>query len=159
MNYKVQGAIKKVRKYLIVYLILWVVLNILLIMPVSYSYVEASKSGAFNLSQFIEYLLNNIIPFTTFGKVFLPEYIGTYFNCTLGGTLIYIILIVIGMVKLAPKNRYTDIEHGSSDWSEHGEQYRVLSPKEGLILAEKNYLPLDKQGNVNVLIVGRIWYW
>ena len=159
MNYKVQGAIKKVRKYLIVYLILWIVLNILLIMPVSSSYVEASVGGKLDISKFIEYFLNNIIPFSTFGKTFLPEYFGNYVSCTLGGTLIYIVLVVIGMVKLAPKNRYTDIEHGSSDWSEHGEQYRVLSPKEGLILAEKNYLPLDKQGNVNVLIVGRIRYW
>ena len=53
------------------------------------------------------------------------------------------------------KNEYTDIEHGSSDWAE-GEQYSVLSKKKGIVLAEKHYLPVDKRGNVNVLVVGRI---
>lgn len=159
MNYKVQGAVKKVRKYLVVYLILWVVLNILLVMPVSYSYVEACGSGTFNLNTFMETLFNVIMPFSTFGKTFSSTYFGNYISLTIGFTLIYIILVVIGMIKLAPKNQYSDIEHGSSDWSEHGEQYQILSPKSGIILAEKNYLPLDKMGNVNVLIVGRIRCW
>lgn len=67
--------------------------------------------------------------------------------------------MIIGMRKLKPKSEYEDIEHGSSGWAEHGEQYKVLSNKEGIILAEENYLPLNKQGNVNVLIVGRFWCW
>ncbi len=159
MNYKVQGAVKKVRKYLIIYLILWIVLNILLVMPVSYSYINACGSGKFDLNIFFETIFNNIMPFTTFGKTFSGAYFGNYIKLTIGFTLVYTIFIVIGMIKLAPKNQYSDIEHGSSDWSEHGEQYRILSPKSGIILAEKNYLPLDKMGNVNVLIVGRIWCW
>ena len=159
MNYKIEGAVRKVRKYLIIYLILWIVLNILLVMPVSYSYVNACESGNFNVNTFVEVLFNSIMPFTTFGKTFTSAYFGNYVSLTIGFTLVYVILVIIGMVKLAPKNRYTDIEHGSSDWSEHGEQYRILSPKNGIILAEKNYLPLDKMGNVNVLIVGRIRFW
>ena len=54
---------------------------------------------------------------------------------------------------------FDDIENGSSDWAENGEQYRVLSKKSGIILAEKNYLPVDKRGNVNVLVVRRFWCW
>ena len=54
------------------------------------------------------------------------------------------------------KNEYTDIEHGSSDWSQNGEQYQILNKSKGIILAENNYLPVDKRGNVNVLVVGRI---
>ena len=65
----------------------------------------------------------------------------------------------IGFFKTAPKSKYQDIEHGSSDWCERGEQFKVLSPKKGLILAEGNYLPVDKRGNVNILVVGRIWIW
>ena len=65
---------------------------------------------------------------------------------------------VVNWAKLKMK-KYRDIEHGSSDWCEGGEQYTVLSKKEGIILAQKNYLPVDKKGNVNVLIVGRIWCW
>lgn len=66
---------------------------------------------------------------------------------------------MIGMIKSKPKNEFTDIEHGSSDWSEGGEQYRILSRKSGIILAENNYLPVDKRGNVNVLVVGRFRFW
>ena len=35
----------------------------------------------------------------------------------------------------------------------------VLSKNKGIVLAEKNYLPLDKRGNVNVLVVRRFWCW
>ena len=64
-----------------------------------------------------------------------------------------------GLVKAFPKHEFDDIEHGSSDWSENGEQYQVLNKNKGIVLAEKNYLPVDKRGNVNVLVVGRIWCW
>ena len=61
---------------------------------------------------------------------------------------------MIGLFKSRPKHEYTDIEHGSSDWSEGGEQYHILSRNKGIILAQNNYLPIDKRGNVNVLVVG-----
>ncbi len=57
-----------------------------------------------------------------------------------------------------PKHDYADIEHGSSDWA-NGEEYSVLSKNKGILLAEKHYLPVDKRGNVNVLVVGRLWFW
>lgn len=65
----------------------------------------------------------------------------------------------IGFAKTAPKNAYSDIEQGSSDWATKGEQYKVLSRNKGIILAENNYLPIDKRGNVNVLVVGRFRFW
>ena len=36
---------------------------------------------------------------------------------------------------------------------------KILSKNKGIILAEDNYLPLDKRGNVNVLVVGRFRFW
>ena len=65
----------------------------------------------------------------------------------------------IGFVRTAPKNEYSDIEQGSSDWAHGGEQYKVLSNKKGIILAENKYLPVDKRGKVNVLVVGRFRFW
>jgi len=73
--------------------------------------------------------------------------------------LFYSIFFFIGFVKSAPKHEYSDIEHGSSDWSKNGEQYQILNKNKGIILAENNYLPVDKRGNVNVLVVGRFWFW
>lgn len=81
-----------------------------------------------------------------YGRVFgyvLPYFLGFYG-----------LFVLIGIAKAFPKHEYDDIEHGSSDWSENGEQYKVLSKSRGIVLAEKNYLPVDKRGNVNVLVVG-----
>ena len=57
-----------------------------------------------------------------------------------------------------PKHDYAGIENGSSDWAE-GEQYSILSRNKGILLAEKHYLPVDKRGNVKVLVVGRFRIW
>ena len=95
----------------------------------------------------------------TDGKIFSEGASGTYFSTLLVVTIFYSVFFFIGFVRSAPKNEYSDIEHGSSDWSQRGEQYQILSKNKGIILAEDNYLPLDKRGNVNVLVVGRIRFW
>ena len=74
-------------------------------------------------------------------------------------SIFYVICTTIGLFRSKPKNEYVDIEHGSSDWCEGGEQYKVLSKHKGILLAQEHYLPVDKRGNVNVLVVGRIWFW
>ena len=76
-------------------------------------------------------------------------------DTTLYFTILFVIATIIGLVKSKARGKYYDIEHGSSDWCEKGEQYRILSRDSGLILAEDNYLPLNKRGNINTLIVGR----
>ncbi len=93
-------------------------------------------------------------PSTGFKAIFSNNLFGEYLKNLFGFTLFYVAIVAIGIIRLMPKHRYDDIEHGSSDWSENGEQYQVLSKKSGIILAENNYLPLDKRGNVNVLVVG-----
>ena len=96
---------------------------------------------------------------STLGNVLTEGAIGDYFSTLIIVTIIYSVFFFIGFVRSAPKNEYTDIEHGSSDWSQRGEQYQILSKNKGIILAEDNYLPVDKRGNVNVLVVGRIRFW
>ena len=88
-----------------------------------------------------------------------PAYAVQYGKAIVITVGLFSLAVVIGFVKALPKHEFDDIEHGSSDWSENGEQYQVLNKKEGIVLAEKNYLPVDKRGNVNVLVVGRIWCW
>ncbi len=92
--------------------------------------------------------------FGNFGN-YIPDFFSVLWKCT----LIYSIAMFVGFVRTAPKNEYTDIEQGSSDWAGRGEQYKILSRNKGIILAENNYLPVDKRGNVNVLVVGRFWIW
>lgn len=160
MNYKIKGAIERNRKKFIICAILWFILTIVFVSPVSYSIFLAKLSGSFDFEIFIESIGESMLnPFGTLGNIFSNNAIGEFINTWIVATIIYVSLYIIGFLKSMPKNEYTNIEHGSSDWSQRGEQYRVLSNKKGIILAQNNYLPVNKIGNVNVLVVGRIRIW
>ena len=160
MNYKIEGALKKNRKNFIICAILWVVLTIVFVSPLSYSIFQASQGGTFDMTVLFKGIVENVThPFSTLGNIFSQGAFGNFMSILVGFTIIYLIFFFIGVIRTAPKHEYSDIEHGSSDWSQHGEQYRILNKNKGIILAENNYLPVDKRGNVNVLVVGRIRFW
>ena len=147
MNYKVSGAIRRTRKYFIIFAILWVFLSIVLIMPVTIGIYEAQTQG--NFEAFFTGIVNSMQHiFQSFGSLFTNGLFVQYLKNVGLFSILYAILMVIGLIKSSPKNEYTDMEHGSSDWSRNGEQYQVLSNRKGIILAEDNYLPVDKRGNV-----------
>ena len=152
MNYKVEGAIRRNKKYFILFAILWLFIAIVLIVPITLGYdVAVTQSATEGIGAFVEGIKN---PFKGFGDIISNGLMGAYLK-TLGGfTILFAIFFIVGVARSAPKNEYTDFEHGSSDWSKNGEQYQVLSNKKGIILAEGNYLPVDKRGNINVLVVG-----
>ncbi len=155
MNYKVETALKKGKTTLIVGLILWLLLAIVFIMPWTCGCYTKVMLGKFDMDSFITVFMNAATnPAKGFKSMVEYGIIMDYIKNLFGFTLFYAIILIIGIFKLMPKHRYDNIEHGSSDWSENGEQYQVLSKKSGIILAENNYLPLDKRGNVNVLVVG-----
>jgi len=160
MNYKMQESLKKNKKNLIIYAILWLIIAIVFVSPMAYSAYLSLEDGAFNLEEFIDVFGTSIAdPFATLGNVLSASAIGVFWSWIWKYTIAYIVIVIIGIIKTAPKHEYDKIEHGSSDWAVNGEQYKVLSKKKGIILAEDNYLPLDKRGNVNVLVVGRFRFW
>ncbi len=160
MNYKIEGAIKRNRKNFIIFAILWIFIAIVFVTPIAYSSFQANSNGQFNLQIFIETFGKSITnPFGTLGNVLTEGAMGTYFSTLMVVTIFYSLFFFIGFVRSAPKNEFSDIEHGSSDWSQRGEQYQILNRNKGIILAENNYLPVDKRGNVNVLVVGRFRFW
>ena len=155
MNYKIEGAIKRNRKVFIFGVILWLILTIVLIVPFTYSKGVASESGKFDLTIFMNVFVDSISsPFESISYIISNNLLGSFFKAWMGLTLLYLFVFIIGFIRNMPKHQYDSIEHGSSDWSERGEQYQILSNKKGIILAENNYLPVDKRGNVNVLVVG-----
>ncbi len=160
MNYKVQGAINKNKKTFIIAIVLWIFIAIVLIPPLAYSIAYATYKGGFNFENFLKMIFKiSIHPFLAFKGLIQNHVMGTYFKSLIVFTFFYSIIAIIGVIRTAPKNEYEDIEHGSSDWSQNGEQYQILDRNKGIILAENNYLPVDKRGNVNVLVVGRFWFW
>jgi len=154
MGYKLEKTLKDNKVSIIIITVLWVILSIVLVAPVAYSIGIASANGGFDISKFVESVFTEIVSFSSITKVFSAGYGGVFLKTLLYFTIIYIIFAIIGLFKSRPKHQYTDIEHGSSDWSESGEQYSVLNKHKGIILAQENYLPVDKRGNVNVLVVG-----
>ena len=148
MNYKVEGALRRNRKYFILFAILWLFIAIVLIVPVT---LFLSIGGQEGIQAFVDAIMK---PVASFSEITSRNLMGAYLKNLGIFTIIYAIFFVIGVARSAPKNEFTDFEHGSSDWSKNGEQYQVLSNKKGIILAENNYLPVDKRGNVNVLVVG-----
>lgn len=160
MNYKIEGAIRRNRKNFVIFGILWIFIAIVFVSPFAYSSYMAGIEGRMNLEVFFETFGSSIVsPISTLGKVFSQGAGGSFFSTLLVVTVFYSLFFFIGFVKTAPKNEYSDIEHGSSDWSQRGEQYQILNRNKGIILAEDNYLPVDKRGNVNVLVVGRFRFW
>ncbi len=160
MNYKIEGAIRRNKKTLVVFVIIWLILAIFILPTFTYGYAVATRNGTEGLTLAVQEIGRTMFkPFEAFKCLIKYQAMGSYFSTLLVSTIIYSIFFFIGFVKSAPKNEYTDIEHGSSDWSQHGEQYKIISKNKGIILAENNYLPVDKRGNVNVLVVGRIRIW
>ncbi len=159
---KISRAIKKIKGKLIVSFILWLVLIIVFVAPFSVSLHEAltATGDQDKWAVFFTAIGTQIVkPFQSVQLVIQGETEGYFWATLWRTTLVYILAVSIGIMRAIPKHEFDGIENGSSDWCENGEQYSVLSNKEGIILAEKNYLPVDKRGNVNVLVVGRFWIW
>lgn len=159
MGYKTSKTLKDNKTSLIIIAVLWVILSIVLVAPIGYSIGISVIDGKFNLTIFLENVFTQLSSFTSITKVLNAQYIGYFGKTLLYFTILYLIFTFIGLFKSKPKHQYTDIEHGSSDWSEGGEQYSILSKNKGIILSKHNFLPTNKRGNVNVLVVGRFRFW
>lgn len=170
---KLKSAIKKIKNKLIVYAVLVVLIIIILIAPMTASIKGAEIATGVKFTDnpfdgplwqffFVKVFGSDVgiaNPIGALKMCFQEEYIGTFFSGVKISLLIAMLFALVGIGKAFPKHEYQDIENGSSDWSENGEQYKVLSKNKGIVLAEKNYLPVDKRGNVNVLVVRRFWCW
>jgi len=160
MGYRLNYIIKKNKFVFIMILSLWIFGTIMVIPPLTVSWVAATAYGSFNFDNFLAAFIENVGSVGgNFVRCFSRDHVGTFFRIQIWYIVILTFFGIVGFVKSSPKHEYADIEHGSSDWCEGGEEYKILSPKKGILLAEKEYLPVDKRGNVNVLIVGRIRFW
>lgn len=159
---KLKRAIKKIKVKLIVYAVIVIIVGLIGVAPLTVSIQEglmAHDVGEdFWYVFFMQTYENLQHPFITIGNCF-AEYFGEYLKSMQIYLIITAFFALLGITRAIPKHEFEDIENGSSDWSQNGEQYTVLSKNKGIVLAEKNYLPVDKRGNVNVLIVRRFWCW
>lgn len=153
---KLGMSLKKNKKNIIIMLVIWLVLVIIFVSSLSVAITDAKTLAGFNLTKFLQNIGEDVMhPFSNLGAcLFESKYGNVFWNTAVIFSFIYLVIAMIGLYKSRPKSDYENIEHGSSDWCENGEQYEILDPKKGIILAEKHYLPLNKRGNTNVLVVG-----
>ena len=161
---KVKKAIIKIKGKLIVAAILVLVIIVMGVAPFSVAMrdgiTQVTEAGEFNWEIFLMELGIGITkPLDQLKKCFTANSFHSFWYITRWFLGFYGIFVIIGIGKAFPKHEFDGIENGSSDWCENGEQYKVLSRNKGIVLAEKNYLPVDKRGNVNVLVVRRFWCW
>ena len=135
-------------------LIIWIVIDVFIVAPIAYSCVRATLNGKIDFTIFAETLFSSFLSFRTITHAFEKGVFGNFIKGSIISLIFVILLGALGQYKGRKKTEFDKIEHGSSDWSKDGEQYKVLSEKKGIMLATDNYLPLDKVGNINVLIVG-----
>lgn len=159
---KLRTSIRKIRIKLIAYGIILLVVAVIGLAPFTVSFqngILAQEAGEDFWETFFTQLFRNIQqPLTCLGECF-SNYLPAFLSALKWYVIIFGIFAFVGILKALPKHEFEDIENGSSDWSENGEQYTVLNKNKGIILAEKNRLPVDKRGNVNVLVVRRFWCW
>lgn len=159
---KIKRALQKMKGRLIVYALAILVGIFGIVAPISKAVTDANIASSAGHDWFEEFFMK-LGYLTQIGEnitsVFSKKYWPAFWTGTKYFVIFAVLFIFIGVYKALPKHEYDEIENGSSDWATGGEQYRILSKKAGIILAEKNYLPVDKRGNVNVLVVRRFWCW
>ena len=150
---KFKSFMVKFKKNILIYLVVWLGIAILLVAPITYTFTQARLENISWLQGVTAHLIDNILKFPI-TVIFEDTYINDFIEGIKYYSIIYWLIVFYAIYKTLPKSAFDKIEHGSSDWCTPGEQYKILSKKNGLILAKDNYLPVDKKGNINVLIVG-----
>ena len=154
-------SFKVLKKTIIPITILFLVLCIIILpsfaVAIAYGNFKIIQNSEVSISIFMDnlkYSLTN--PFWSIGEMFrLGQVMDAYINIFKISIFVYYVPILYFMFKPKKKKpEWEKKEHGSAEWAKKGEQYKVLSKKEGILLAKDNYLPVDKRGNINVLVIG-----
>lgn len=153
---KIRYTIQNTKRHLIIIAVVWLLFIVLILMPFTIG-LQASRVGT-DGTPFYEFVVNFCGNFTNvtenIGKMFTQEYFDLYMDVLLKGSILYFIVMGFAVYHSKKKHSYDEIEHGSSEWSTKHEMYRVLSKNKGILLANEIYLPTNKPGNINVLVVG-----
>ena len=156
-----EESFKVLKKTILPITILFLVLCIIILpsfaVAIAYGNFKIIQNSEVSISIFMDnlkYSLTN--PFWSIGEMFrLGQVMDAYINIFKIAIFVYYVPILYFMFKPKKKKpEWEKKEHGSAEWAKKGEQYKVLSKKEGILLAKDNYLPVDKRGNINVLVIG-----
>ncbi len=152
--------LEKLKRIAIVSLIAIIILAIFVVPAIAISivagaqFVAPNPTSALPITSNLKFGITH--PFQTIGILkSTPASFAVYIKSV---RILLYIMIVFALFMLFKKEEEVDPwenkEHASSRWSKDGEQYSILSKTDGILLAKDNYLPVDKPGNINVMVVG-----
>lgn len=152
--------LEKLKRIAIVSLIAMVILSIFVIPAIAISivagaqYVAPNPTSALPITSNLKFGITH--PFKTIGILKAsPQGLAVYIRSI---RILFYLMLVFAIFMLLKKEEEIDPwenkEHASSRWSKEGEQYSILSKTDGILLAKDNYLPVDKPGNINVMVIG-----
>ena len=151
------------RKAIIIFLgVLFVVIALFLLPAFARASYESKLVGGMYFEKNFFSIFFEIVK-DIFGnlKVALSTGFSYYANVFKTYLLLYFGFALIVLLKSKGSNDYSKIEHGSADWCGNKEKYSILSPKDGMILAEKTCLPVipkpPEGKNGNILVIRRFW--
>jgi hypothetical protein len=103
---------KKSKAVLIIASILWMLMSILLVAPVTVGVTEGLVNGKPDFGEALIVSISNIKNVgENFSKVFTAGYISTFFKIEGYVTLGVFLITLFGLFKSFPKHEYSDIEH------------------------------------------------
>lgn len=150
---------KKCKPALIVLGIVFILLALFFVPSFSRVSYEASLSGDSiysgdsNLNVFMK-----VVPDVGENlKVAFTKDTGSYIKALKTFSVFYFAVVIIMLIKAGSKKEYQNIEHGSADWCSDAEAYKILKPKDGMILADGYCLPMNPPPagkNGNILVIG-----
>lgn len=153
---KLGYAVQNAKKYFIFGLILWIILILFLVLPFSIiRTTSVDENGKFDLYLFVEQIPDKLLDVpNNLSKLSQKEYFDVFFGAFPKVTCGYILVYIFVVYWSKHSHNYEEIEHGSADWCTKSEMYSILNRNKGILLAQNIFLPLDKFGNTNVLVVG-----
>lgn len=154
------GWWEKIKKPLIVLGIVGIILALFFVPAFSRASYEISlgQASVYSGKNFFSVLAEVIGDIGTNLKIAFTVGFSKYVDFLKFFAFAYVIFILYFIYKISSRKEYQDIEHGSADWCTPKEAYSVLHPKQGVILADKYYFPVNPEAptgkNANTLVIG-----
>lgn len=159
-----KSGINKIKREIIPFLIAYILVDVIVVGSLVIAMHNAPETD--NMFESFMNVLNafipNIITFKFLGAIFI-DFLG-FLTASFYTLIVFVVMFFVWKIKFSKKYEYEGEEHGSSDWSKHGEEFdktddgkEILNRKHGFILSRKHYLGTDlKKVNINknILVIG-----
>lgn len=156
------------KKEILMFLILYLIFDIVIVgalFAATQAKVDGESIGLFaSFSNFIPALTH---PFSSDIPGIFPGIFSNFsgfLTWSLWTLIVFVGIFIYWKIKMSGKGEYEGKEHGSSEWSKGGEEFRklsdgseILNRKDGFILSKNHYLGTDLKKvkiNKNILVIG-----